>query len=369
MLRKVTKEKNISSCLKKERDQNIAKKYDEETISKALDDILNKGISKKATSKKYRIPRSILQFQLGQKFTKTTLGPRPILYTEEEQILSTEAVTAASSRVSVADIRKWFLNIETYLREENYFEILKYSDRVFNSDETCFMLCPKNKTVLAPKGARNVYEVDNAPAKSNLTVLFTFSAQGEVTPPFVIYPYKRLLASIAASVPDEWGIGTSSNRWMKTELFFEYIANVFHPYLLKKGTQFPIILFVDGHSTHTSYQLSDLCSQLKIILICLYGNSTRILQPADVSAFKPLKSCWKKVWPESPIRKGKKDTERMPFVLTSEKWKKMQLEKIEKKKDEEKQKEERKRKRTEKREENELKKDSNKKILRTKKEI
>jgi hypothetical protein len=51
---------------------------------------------------------------------------------------------------------------------------------------------------------------------------------------------------------------------------------------------------VDGHSTHTSYQLSDLCSQLNIILVCLYGNSTRILQPADVSTFKPLKSYWKK---------------------------------------------------------------------------
>lgn len=51
---------------------------------------------------------------------------------------------------------------------------------------------------------------------------------------------------------------------------------------------------MNGHSTHNSYQLSDLCSQLKIFLICLYANSTRILQPADVSAFKPLKTYWEK---------------------------------------------------------------------------
>ncbi|KAJ8974948.1 hypothetical protein NQ317_016181 [Molorchus minor] len=268
------------------------KKYDETTISKALDDILNNDISKKAASKKYKIPRSTLQFRLGQKFTKTTLGPNPVLSKEEEEILVNwileshrkgfprrkedlqisamdgtkpflkrhnfltervpEAVTAASSRVSENDMRKWFLHIETYLKDENYFDILK---------ETCFLLCPKNKTVIAPKGSRNVYEVDNAPAKSNLTVLFTFSAQGEVTPPFIIYPYKRLPASIASSVPDQWGIGTSPNGWMKTELFFEYIANVLHSYLINKNIKFPIILFVDGHSTHTSYQLSDLCSQ------------------------------------------------------------------------------------------------------------
>ncbi|KAI4466911.1 piggybac transposable element-derived protein 4 [Holotrichia oblita] len=35
-----------------------------------------------------------------------------------------EAVTAASTTVSEADIRKWFLNIETYLKQENYFDIL-----------------------------------------------------------------------------------------------------------------------------------------------------------------------------------------------------------------------------------------------------
>lgn len=125
---------------------------------------------------------------------------------------------------------------------------------------------------------------------------FTFSSQEEVTPPFIIYPYKRLPAAITASVPGQWGVGTSSNGWMKAELFYEYVANVFHPFLVKNNTKFPVILFVDGHSTHTSYQLRVLCRQLKIILICLYANSTRILtiQPADVPAFKPLKLYWKR---------------------------------------------------------------------------
>jgi hypothetical protein len=34
---------------------------------------------------------------------------------------------------------------------------------------------------------------------------------------------------------------------------------------------------------------------LKIILICLYPNATRILQPADVAVLKPLKSGWGKL--------------------------------------------------------------------------
>jgi hypothetical protein len=36
-----------------------------------------------------------------------------------------------------------------------------------------------------------------------------------------------------------------------------------------------------------------LCKELQIFLIALYPNSTRILQPADVAAFRPVKSKWK----------------------------------------------------------------------------
>lgn len=63
------------------------KTYDEGTISRALEDILNNGLSKKAASRKYGIPRSTLQFRLSQKFSKSTFGPRPILSNDEEQIL------------------------------------------------------------------------------------------------------------------------------------------------------------------------------------------------------------------------------------------------------------------------------------------
>lgn len=55
-----------------------------------------------------------------------------------------------------------------------------------------------------------------------------------------------------------------------------------------------MILFVDGHKSHLTYKLSKLCTDLKIILIALYPNSTRILQPADLAAFHPLKEGWKR---------------------------------------------------------------------------
>jgi len=81
---------------------------------------------------------------------------------------------------------------------------------------------------------------------------------------------------------------------MKSEVFYELIANIFYSFVVERGIKFPIILFVDGHKSHLTYQLNELCSNLNIILIALYPDSTRILQPANVAAFRPLKSGWKK---------------------------------------------------------------------------
>ncbi|XP_068085538.1 uncharacterized protein [Anabrus simplex] len=207
---------------------------------------------------------------------------------------TSETVTKASANISEADIRRWFKEIETYLKSENLFDILQDPSRVFNGDETNFQLCPKNQKVIAPRGSKNVYEVSMGNEKETLRVMFTFGADGSVCPPMIVYNYKRLPNEIVQSVPDSWGIGCSDSGWMRSEVFFEFVANVLHPHLVKTHVKFPVILFVDGHKSHLTFQLSELCTELQIILIALYPNATRILQPADVAVFQPVKSEWKK---------------------------------------------------------------------------
>lgn len=326
--------------------------YKATALDAALEDIRN-GMSKKAAAKKHGVPRSTLQFRLSSKFTKKELGPPPILTNEEEDILekwvhdccrkgfprrkedlqlsvqeflnqnerpnpfkenlpgigwyqaflrrhpnislrTPEGVTAASSCVSENDIKNWFINIEEVLKEENALDVLQDPDRIFNGDETNFLLCPKGSKVLAPRGSKNVYEVDKGKAKAAVTAMFSFSANGKLVPPMLIYPYQRLPSAIVNSVPETWGIGHSDSGWMKAEVFYEYIGNVFNPHLVENNIKRPVILFVDGHKSHLSYKLSQLCCQLEIILIALYPNATRILQPADVAAFRPIKYGWKK---------------------------------------------------------------------------
>lgn len=142
--------------------------------------------------------------------------------------------------MSEKDIRNWFANIENYLTENDCRKTLDYPSRVFNGDKTCFMLCPKGSKVLAPRGARNIYEVDIGQAKASLTVMFTFGANGNVTPPMIIYPNKRRSSEITRSLPDDWGYGFSDSGWMKAECFYEYVGNILFPHLKNNGTVFPI---------------------------------------------------------------------------------------------------------------------------------
>lgn len=180
----------------------------------------------------------------GNKWYKSFLRRHP-----EIKLRTSEGVTAASANVSETDIKSWFKSVESLLTEENVFDVLKDPERVFNGDETNFVLDPKKNLVLAPNATKNVYEVELGKSKASLTVMCTFSASGVVCPPMVIYPLQRISQEIVNNVPNNWGIGRSDNGWMKSELFFEFIGNVFSPFLTENNIRRPVILFVDSHKT------------------------------------------------------------------------------------------------------------------------
>ncbi|KAI4466076.1 hypothetical protein MML48_3g00016412 [Holotrichia oblita] len=230
---------------------------------------------KNGMSKQFGVPRSTIQFRMGDKFKK----PSTYLSKQEEAVVvgsrvrnllqicvqhfitttkrntpfrdnlpdkgwykafikrlpeltlrTSEAVTRASGCISENDIKNWFTTIENGLDNDGLKDILKDGDRVFNGDETNFLLCPKNRKVIACRGSVNVYEVDQGTAKSSITVMFTFGANGSITPLMITYPYKRKPPpEIVETVSDrKWGIGYSDNGWMKSSLFYEYIGNVFN---------------------------------------------------------------------------------------------------------------------------------------------
>jgi hypothetical protein len=204
-----------------------------------------------------------------------------------------EAVSKARAAVTIDRIHGWFDEILDYIKEQTLEHVLLDPNRIFNGDEAGFAMCPKSGKVLGPtKIIEDFYErVNNE--KEQITVMGTFSSSGNVVPPMLIFPYKKMPKAIVESIPPNWALGRPDSGWINSEVFFEYISNHFLPYLKSTQVTRPVIVFVDGHRSHLIQQVSKLCDDNGIVLVSLFSNTTHIMQPADVSIFKPLKTGWK----------------------------------------------------------------------------
>jgi hypothetical protein len=81
---------------------------------------------------------------------------------------------------------------------------------------------------------------------------------------------------------------------MISEVFYEFIANVFLSiFLFSRGNNFLWCCLLLAKS-YLTYQLSVLCNELKIEVIALYPNDTKILQLADVAVLHPVRMYWQK---------------------------------------------------------------------------
>ena len=126
-----------------------------------------------------------------------------------------------------------------------------------------------------------------------MTVLCCASADGQFSKPFVIYPGVRPKYNLEGVNVDDYDLGNSSNGWITADCFFGWIANLFYPQIRDK-VKFPVVLFLDGHSSHVSISVAQFCLEHEIILYCLPPHASHILQPLDVAVFGPMKKKWNK---------------------------------------------------------------------------
>ena len=83
-------------------------------------------------------------------------------------------------------------------------------------------------------------------AKSKLQPFCAVSAAGDVIPPMHIFAGERFKCNPMNNCIDNAYFGRSANGWISIELFFGWLANHF----AKKVLIRPVLLLVDGHSSH-----------------------------------------------------------------------------------------------------------------------
>ncbi|XP_057336960.1 uncharacterized protein LOC130675358 [Microplitis mediator] len=201
--------------------------------------------------------------------------------------------TLTRAPVSEKNLRGWFNQVQATLLKNNLFSI--GPERIFNSNESAFMLAPKDNTVLTKKGTKAVHQVVGASDKACVRTLITASASGEMAPPMVIFDCKTTpRKNVLNSIPKGWAVGHTESGQISSESFYDFIKNVFFKWLKEKNCTFPVLLYVDKHSSHWTLPVIKFCKDNDIELISLYPNATHIIQPLDVALFRPLEAAYAK---------------------------------------------------------------------------
>jgi len=171
-------------------------------------------------------------------------------------------------------LSEYFKLLETTLLEYDLFD---NPTRIFNCDETGMPLSAKPLKVVSERGAKNPSHI-TGPTKEQVSVLACTSASGYCLPPYVILARKTLNPGIAVGEVPGTLYGFSKNGWMDLELFSEWFQSHFIPNVPKVR---PLILLLDGHSSHFSPEAIHLAAKEDIILFALPPNTTHLLQPLD----------------------------------------------------------------------------------------
>lgn len=188
--------------------------------------------------------------------------------------------------------REWFASTRKYFEENKISDILTEPSRIFNCSECGCFLSPKDpRTILK---SRHVFS--RMKKNEYLTLLLGSSADGKLMPILTLLPSKKSPEQLTEMFPRDWTIVHSVNGWMSCEDFYDYVVNIFNPFLEKEKIKKPVVIFLDGNVTYTSAPLSSFCSENGIILLPLlphWDQKVQIVQPMD-PIFESLELSWRK---------------------------------------------------------------------------
>ncbi|CAB3252682.1 unnamed protein product [Arctia plantaginis] len=156
---------------------------------------------------------------------------------------------------------------------------------VYNVDETGMPLSNRPPNIIAQKGAKDVVSMTSVERGENVTVLACMNAAGQYIPPFVLFKGVRKREDFLLGMPPGTEVVMTEKGWVTEEAFKLWLQH-FNRY----RTPGKVVLILDGHASHTSYSVVDLCDSFEIELVLLPPHTSHGLQPLDVSFFKPLKT-------------------------------------------------------------------------------
>lgn len=177
----------------------------------------------------------------------------------------------------------FYSNLQNLLDQYNF-----RPSNIYNCDETGVTCVQKHLKVLAPKSARQVGKITSAERGKNVTILFCMSATGVYTPPFFVFPRKRMNERLMFNAPPD-SIGVAQpNGWMNCDFFLQWLHHFVkfsHP-----SRESPVLIILDGHCSHKTLEVINFCRDKNVHLLCLPPHTSHKLQPLDRTFMKPFKT-------------------------------------------------------------------------------
>ena len=337
------------------------KTWNEESLRKAAMDV-QKGVSIRRAAEVYDVPRSTLHDRVSGKVNfGSRSGPDKYLTDEEEeemvcflnicatlgyarskkQVVSLVQflVSAKGLNVKVSDgwwqgfvkrhgnltlraaeplayaraissqpevLNQYYTVLEETLEKHELFD---KPCQIYNLDETGMPLDPRPPKVVCPKGTKHAQSIGSG-SKAQITALCCCNAAGSVMPPMIIFDRQTLKPELTVGEIPGTMYGLSKNGWIDAELFELWFK---HHFLTHAPPVRPLLLIMDGHSSHFQPQVIRMAAKEDIIMFVLPPHSTHLTQPLDCGCFGPLKTAWRNVCKEYLTLNSEKVTTRYQF--------------------------------------------------------
>ena len=121
-------------------------------------------------------------------------------------------------------------------------------------------------------------------------------------PPLVVYKHKNLVKALLQGEIEGTMLRLSPSGWMDGEIFADCLERHF---LLYAPASRPLLLLLDGHSSHCMADVVHMAASKGVILFCLQPNTTHATQPLLSCSQATLGQC-------IHDRKSWKDSDRLP---------------------------------------------------------